>query len=161
MAVPHGAPGHGEPRAHGENPGGQGGPHRSPRCRARRGPEGRELGVGAWRPCRGSSSKPSSAPDGRSRRRCRAASAAAFLLLLLSFPPRAGAAPATIRPFNAPIQGTNVITLQSLGEEENFGSALSYPRVRIGGTAATSTQWVSSSSIIATLPKGDMSPTPR
>jgi hypothetical protein len=158
MAVPHGALGHGEPRVHGETPGGQGGPRR-----ARRGPEERLCGVGERRSCRGSSSKPSSAADGGLRRRCRAvsASAAACWLLLLVFPPHAGAAPAAIRPFNAPIQGTNVITVQGMGGEDSFGEALSYPKVRIGGTAATSTQWVSATSIIATLPRGDMRYTPR
>ncbi len=156
MAVPHGAPGHGEPRVHAETPSGQGGPRR-----ARRGPEERQWGAGEWRPCRGSSSNPSSAADGGSRRRCRAASAAACWLLLLVFLPHAGAAPAAIRPSNAPIQGNNVITIQGLGGEDSFGEALSYPKVRIGGTAATDTKWVSSTSIIATLPRGDMRSTPR
>jgi hypothetical protein len=92
-------------------------------------------------------------------RNASAARAAACWQLLQVFPQHAGAA--AIRPFNAPIQGTNAITLQGLGGEDSFGDALSYPKVRIGGTAATSTQWVSSTSTIATLPRGDMRSTPR
>ena len=171
MTVPHGAPVHGEPRARTETAAGAGPQQQARRgAEARAGPATRGLAAcsatracdaGSRRPCRGASSRPSGAGAG-AQRRCRAAGAVGLLLLM--FPLHAWAAPARLAPFNAPAKGGSTITVLGLTAGNNlneFGTALSYPKVRIGGTAARSTNWISATSIIATLDKGNVRPAPR
>ena len=87
-------------------------------------------------------------------RQCRAA--VIVWLALVCMPICVWAAPARVEPRNAPSSGGNVITVVGLsgGDFDEFGKATSDLKVRVGGTAARSTTWISSTSIRAILPSG-------
>jgi hypothetical protein len=79
---------------------------------------------------------------------CRLISFSCFLFLL----PHVWAAPSAVSPQNAPIAGGRTITI--LGGPGDFGTVKSLPDVRMGGSAASSTTWLSETSILAILPAG-------
>ena len=79
---------------------------------------------------------------------CRLISFSCFLFLL----PHVWANPTAVSPQNAPIAGRSTITI--LGGPGAFGKGPSNLKVRMGGSAASSTTWRSETSILASLPVG-------
>jgi hypothetical protein len=88
---------------------------------------------------------------GSAQRRSVPTCAAACLLLAL--PLHVWAAPALLSPRNAPVSGGHTLTITGK-DYDNFGAGLSYPKVRVGGTAVPTTTWVSKTSLTAILPPG-------
>ena len=83
----------------------------------------------------------------------RRVSTCAAACLLLSLPLHVWAAPALLSPRNAPVSGGHTLTITG-GNVDSFGAGLSYPEVRVGGTAVPTTTWVSQTTITAILPPG-------
>lgn len=93
--------------------------------------------------------------NSRGARRLSASTCAAACLLMTVLPLQVWAAPAVVSPRNAPVSGGHTITITGTNVDD-FGLGLSYPKVRIGGTAAPATAWVSKTTITATLPPGTL-----
>ena len=90
--------------------------------------------------------------------RCRNAPiCAAACLLITLLPLNVWAAPALLTPRNAPVSGGHTMTITGYSMDD-FGTGLSYPKVRVGGTAALTTTWVSKTAIKAVLPPGILLP---